>query len=298
MEENLCGRSSRKKGYDMKYLLVLTTASLATMKVSFQSAFAKKGVRSSADGIFFNMLIFAASALLFLPYLFKASGAVLLCGAIYAVCNVSFQLTYTRALAAGNVSVAVMFANFGMLVPILLSCILYGDRPSGLRIAGIALTAMAFLVTVKRGNSKGERRYLVFALLAMLLNGASLSVQKIVGAQGIGGLSFVAASYLACTVLSGCVYAACALRGNRKSFKITRRPILAAIGAGCSLALYLAVNTYAAGVIDGSFHYPAHSGGSILLSTLVGVVLFKDKLSKRQIAACVLGLAAIVLMNF
>ena len=115
---------------------------------------------------------------------------------------------------------------------------------------------------------------------------------------GIGGLSFVAASYLACTVLSGCVYAACALRGNRKSFKITRRPIFAAIGAGCSLALYLAVNTYAAGVIDGSFHYPAHSGGSILLSTLVGVVLFKDKLSKRQIAACVLGLAAIVLMNF
>ena len=292
------GRSSRKKGYDMKYLLVLTTASLATMKVSFQGAFAKKGVRSSADGIFFNMLIFAASALLFLPYLFKASGAVLLCGAIYAVCNVSFQLTYTRALAAGNVSVAVMFANFGMLVPILLSCILYGDRPSGLRIAGIALTAMAFLVTVKRGNGKGERRYLVFALLAMLLNGASLSVQKIVGAQGIGGLSFVAASYLACTVLSGCMYAACALRGNRKSFKITRRPILAAIGAGCSLALYLAVNTYAAGKIDGSFHYPAHSGGSILLSTLVGVVLFKDKLSKRQIAACVLGLAAIVLMNF
>ncbi len=282
----------------MKYLLVFTTATLATMKVSFQSSFAKKGVHTAADGIFFNMLIFAASALLFFPYLFKASGAALLCGAIYAVCNVSFQLTYTRALAEGNVSVAVMFANFGMLVPIVLSCVLYGDRPSAIRIVGILLTAAAFLVTVKPGGSKGEKRYFAYALLAMLLNGASLSVQKLVGAQGIGGLSFVAASYLCCTVLSGCVYAACALRGNRRSFKITKRPILAAIGAGCSLAVYLAVNTYAAGVIDGSFHYPAHSGGSILLSTLVGVLLFKDKLSGRQIAACVLGVTAIVLMNF
>ena len=68
--------------------------------------------------------------------------------------------------------------------------------------------------------------------------------------------------------------------------------------AGAALACYLALNTYAARVIDGSFHYPAHSGGAILLSTLAGVLLFRDKLSRRQIAACTLGLVAIVLMNF
>ena len=46
------------------------------------------------------------------------------------------------------------------------------------------------------------------------------------------------------------------------------------------------------------FHYPAHSGGAILLSALAGVLIFHDKLSRRQIAVCVLGLLAIVLMNF
>lgn len=282
----------------MKYLLVLITASLATAKMSFQSSFAKKGVRTGADGIFFNMLIFSAAALLFFPYLFKATGAVLLCGAIYAACNVAFQLTYTRALSEGNVSITVMLVNFGMLVPILVSCILYNDRPSMLRIVGIGLTVLSFIVTVKPRGGKKEKRYLLFALLAMLLNGASLSVQKLVGKQGIGGLSFVAASYLCCALLSLLVYAACALRGHRKTFAVTKLPLVCALGAGCSLAIYLAVNTYAAGVIDGSFHYPAHSGGSILLSTVVGFWLFKDKLSRRQMIACALGLVAIVLMNF
>lgn len=282
----------------MPYLIVFTTALLSTMKVSFQSSFAKKGVHTGADSIFFNMLIFSAAALLFLPYLFKATGMVLLFGALYAVCNLTFQLTYTRALSEGNVSVAVMLANFGMLVPIAISCIFYGDRPSALRIVGIVLTVAAFLVTVKRGSSKGEKRYLAFALLAMLMNGASLSVQKLVGARGLGGFSFVAASYLFCALLSAAVYAVLYAGGKQKTFAVTKRPVLAAIGAGASLACFLALNTYAAGVIEGSFHYPAHSGGAILLSTLAGVLLFHDRLSKRQIAACVLGLAAIVLMNF
>jgi drug/metabolite transporter (DMT)-like permease len=291
-------KEKMKHGGFMKYLLVLTTASLATAKMSFQSAFAKKGVRTGTDGVFFNMLIFFAAAMLFFPYLFAASGAVLLCGAIYAACNVAFQLTYTRALSEGNVSIAVMFANFGMLVPILVSCVFYGDRPSALRLFGIALTVLSFVVTVKPGSGKKERRYLLFALLAMLLNGLSLSVQKLAGKQGIGGLSFVAASYLCCALLSLFVYAICALRGRRKTFKVTKRPVLFAALAGCSLAIYLAVNTYAAGVIDGSFHYPAHSGGAILLSTLAGVLIFHDRLSRRQVLACAIGLTAIVLMNF
>ena len=191
-----------------------------------------------------------------------------------------------------------MFANFGMFVPILVSCVLYDDRPSALRIIGIGLTVVSFIVTVKRGSGKKEKRYLLFAFLAMLLNGLSLSVQKLAGKQGIGGLSFVAASYLCCALLSLGVYSVLALRGHRKTFAVTARPLVCALGAGCALAIYLAVNTYAAGVIDGSFHYPAHSGGSILLSTLVGVLLFKDKLSRRQIIACTLGILAIVLMNF
>ena len=284
----------------MKYLIVFTTALLATMKVSFQSSFAKKGVRTGADSVFFNMLIFAAAALPFFPYLFTAPAPVFLFAGLLAVCNVTFQLTYTRALSEGSVSVAVMFANFGMLVPIVLSCILYGDRPSVLRIVGIALTVLAFLVTVKRGANKGEKRYLFFALLTMLMNGAGLAVQKIYGKQNIGAesFSFVAATYLFCALLSAGVYVVFALRGKKKTFAVTKHPLLAAAFAGGSLACFLALNTYAAGVIDGSFHYPAHSGGAILLSTASGVILFHDKLSVRQIAACVLGLAAIVLMNF
>ena len=71
----------------MKYLIVFGTASLSAMKMSCQSAFGKKGVKTNADGVFFNMLIFLSAALLFLPYLFSAKPIVFLYGAVYAVCN-------------------------------------------------------------------------------------------------------------------------------------------------------------------------------------------------------------------
>lgn len=63
-------------------------------------------------------------------------------------------------------------------------------------------------------------------------------------------------------------------------------------------AYEITYNTYAAGIIDGSFLYPAHAGGAILLSTLAGIIFFRDKLTKRQMLSFVLGIVAIVLMNW
>ncbi len=283
----------------MKYLIVLATATLSATKVSLQSLLAKKGSPTARDRVFFTMLIFFAAALLFSPYLFSATAEVWLYAAAYAVCNAVFQIAYICALSRGNVSVAVMFANFGMLLPIAISCLAYGDRPSPLRWIGIGLIALVFILNVKKGRDR-KRGYFALVLISMLANGAGLCVQKLFSAQGNGGriFEFVSASYLLGAILCAVI---CALmqRGETENpLPMNRRTVLISAGAGAALSLFLALNTYGASVIEGSFQYPAHSGGAILLSTLSGVFLFKDKLSWRQWAACVLGCIAIVIMNF
>lgn len=283
----------------MKYLLVLGTASLSLMKVSFQSALAKKYYINTGSSAYFNMLIFLFSALLFVPYAFKASPYVWAFGAAYAVCNMAFQTTYTLALSSGNVSAAVMFVNFGMLVPVAVSYFAFEDRPSILRWAGIVLMITALAVMVKPDGTS-SRKGIIFGLISMLLNGAGLSVQKFFANSAFfsENLSFVAVSYIFSTVLCAVFCLARFRLGIKKVIFENVRAIPYAIGSGVSLGLFLAINTYAAKVTDGSFHYPAHSCSVTLLSVLTGVVLFRDRVSRRQIIACVLVTFAIVLMNF
>lgn len=283
----------------MKYLLVLLTSTLSAAKVTFQGFAAKKEGKTLQNSMFFCMLMFLSAALLFSPYLRQASPIVMRFAAVYALCNVSFQVIYISALSRGNVSVAVMFANFGMVVPTAVSFVLFKDIPSPTRTFGILLTGAAFALTLKQG-AETKRGYRLFVLLAFIANGCSLSVQKLFGKACANEsiLSFVSMSYMISAVLCAAGLALimlCSPKSNPISLKTV---IPAAIGAGVSLGLYLAVNTYAGRMSDGSFHYPAHSVTTMLLSALTGILIFREKASKQQIIAYILGIIAIILMNF
>ena len=110
--------------------------------------------------------------------------------------------------------------------------------------------------------------------------------------------SFVSASYLLGALACAGVYILMIRKEEKTELPISPKTILPAVLSGVSLGLFLALNTYGAKIIDAGFQYPAHSCLTILLSSLTGVLFFRDKLSPRQWAACGIGIAAITLMNF
>ena len=75
-------------------------------------------------------------------------------------------------------------------------------------------------------------------------------------------------------------------------------PTVTPAAVGIILALFQWLNTYAISTMDGAFLFPLYSGGSILLSTLVGVTLFRDRLTARQRVSLFVGIVAVILMNF
>ena len=62
--------------------------------------------------------------------------------------------------------------------------------------------------------------------------------------------------------------------------------------------MYLLFFTYGLVHIDGTFLFPAQTGGTMLLSTLSGVLIFKDKFTRKQIVGIILGFIALILMNY
>ena len=143
----------------MDFLIILLLCALATSKVTLQSRFGKKNLTTVSDNVLFNAVVFFTAALLFCVDIPKASIQTQIFALIFAVLTVVFQLSYTKALSLGNVSLTVMAVNLSMLFPSLVSVIFYNESLTPSRIIGIILTVLSFTLTVDlKINERLSRR--------------------------------------------------------------------------------------------------------------------------------------------
>jgi multidrug transporter EmrE-like cation transporter len=171
-----------------------------------------------------------------------------------------------------------------------------------MRTIGIVLTVLSFTLTVDiKDKEKLSRSWLIFTVVAALANGGIGITQKIFGMQtfSIEKKSFVACSYAIAFLVAIVIYLlTCSQKKENNNFKFTSsKTYIFAIAVGVILAVFQWLNTYAISIMDGSFLFPLYSGGSIILSTLVGILFFKDKLTKSQKYSITLGIIAVIIMN-
>ncbi len=284
----------------MDYILILLLSILGTAKMSFQSAFSKKTVRNSTDALCFNIFVFMTVSVLFLPRVFGCSSAVWLYAFLSGVFAVAYQLFYTKALSIGNVSITVLIANFGMVINVLISYLFFDESISFIRVVAIVMTVISFIIcsdVKKKENS--EIKWLIFAVLAMISNSLAAISQKIFGESPYfnENQAYISCLYMVSLVIGVIIYTI-VNKKEKKTFKVDFKMLKYAFAVGVSLALYQMVFTYGLAHIDGTFLFPAQTGGIIILSTLAGVLIFKDRFTKRQIFGVIIGLVSLVLMNY
>ena len=286
----------------MDFLMILLLCTLAAAKVTLQGRFGKKGLKNDSDIVLFNAIVFLTAAALFCADIPKASLKTRLFALTFAILTIAFQLSYTKALSIGNVSLTVMAVNLSMLFPTLVSIVFYSESLTPTRIIGIILTVLSFTFTVDlKDKEKLSHSWLIFTAAAALANGGIGITQKIFGAQSVSteNKAFVACSYAIAFLIALALYLFMRPRekGSQNAKHKIGRTYIFAVAVGIILAVFQWLNTYAISIMDGSFLFPIYSGGSIILSTLVGILFFKDRLTKRQKISILLGIVAVVIMN-
>ena len=284
----------------MNLIIILCLCIIATSKVTIQGFFSKKNITSVLDGIFFNGLIFFFSALIFLRYAFPFNKPVLLFGAVFGFLTVLFQLSYINAMSCGNVSITVMLVNFSMIIPIAVSVIIYNEKLTVLRICGILLIVLAFVLSTGGKNENSySKKWFLLSIIASLMNGSLLVCQKLFGKSDWAeeNVSFVAYGYITATVISVLFCTVLYFKGNRITFKIKPSVFLYALSLGLILGLFQVINTRAIATIESSLLFPTYNGGSLILSSISGVLILHDRLNKKQLLSIVIGTIAIIIMN-
>ena len=94
-----------------------------------------------------------------------------------------------------------------------------------------------------------------------------------------------------------------AFLGCKKGQKITvmqsskvKKLFLFSVICGAGIAFCNHINMYLAGVMQAIIFYPVVNGASMLLNTIAGVALWREKLSAKQWIGLVTGGAAIILL--
>lgn len=279
---------------------------MAVLKITLQSGFSKKSDKSLYDSVFYNMFMFLMAAVFFSPFLLNGSieRLTLIQGIIMGILSVVFQFFYICAFSKGKMTLTVIINNFSMLLPIGVSYYMFNEPIGFMKSIGILLALVSLVLVTAKGKKESIAKksdnmlWLACMVLVFLSNGFISINQKIYSktAPNFQVFAFVAIAYISATVISAVILIAMKLLNHQNKSKLNSKMLISGASAGVIIGIFQCLNTYAASVIDGAVLYSSYNCATSILSAVVGRVLFKERLSKKQFVGVLIGIGSIVFL--
>lgn len=223
----------------------------------------------------------------------------ILLGAFTGILFLTSFVIYQKSVDRNGASLSGMFAKLGILVPMLVSIILWREMPTLLQTVGIIVAVLAIgIVNVKKGDvavGKINHSISVSLLLMLFLSGGVAEfLNKIF--QKTASMTYKPVFLL--TVFATALFISLALMIRRHKEIIKPIPALimgVLVGVPnlfSSFFLLDALDVFPAAIV-----FPTYSAGSILLISLVSTMLMGESLMTKDKAAIGLTAIGLVLMN-
>jgi drug/metabolite transporter (DMT)-like permease len=218
-------------------------------------------------------------------------------GALLALLFVASFFAFTMAVGAAGTALATVSSRLSVIVPLLLSIVIYHEEPSVYQFAGIILafiTIVLFYFSLRNDSSKKLRFidyfYLVAVLIGIGLNDFCMKVFQQWRPE-VEKTYFIFIIFSAATIYTFSVIIIRRIRFER--VVLIRGGILGVPNMFSTFFILLALAQLPAIVV-----YPMMNIGIILLTALGAWIIWKEKLNMYGIFALISGTVAIVFLGF
>lgn len=236
----------------------------------------------------------------------SASIFTILIGLLYGVSYATQLICDIKALKTGPMSFINLFVSFSMVLPAISGALFFGEKMEIAHFIGIALVLISFVLFVKKDaeKQKYDKRWLIYSSICFFCNGAVSILQKIHGKSEYSSQinEFLITAFFAIFVIMT-AFAIFSKKNDLKNLferkengKINWALIVLMFVIGICTVVMHRMNTYLASVIDSAVFFPVVNGGNALLVIVASIVVFKEKLSVRQIIGVIVGLFAILML--
>ena len=211
----------------------------------------------------------------------------LISGVLYLAAFVAFQTNTNKR----GVVLSSVFMKLGLLVPIVVSVLFFKELPTAVQIIGFCIAIFAILLINLRNDGRGKG-FGFGLILMLLLSGGADVMAKIFDVFAPQAHSALYLFYNFATAFTLCVLLVIQKK-ERPGFRELLYGALIGIPNFFSAKFLLASLTKLPAVVV----YPSFSVGTMLIVTMIGVLVFRERLSKLQWGAMGAIVAALILLN-
>jgi len=196
-----------------------------------------------------------------------------------------------RSVKENGVVLSSVFMKLGLLVPMVVSVVLFGELPSAVQSAGFCM-AVAAIVLINWEKGQMSVKFRADLLLLLLAGGSGDAMSKVFEELGDPVLSDL---FLLCTFGAALVLCLCLTVRKKERIGLWET----AFGLLIGVPNYFSARFLLRSLEDlpAVIVYPSFSVATILVVTLAGVCFFRERLGKRQWVALLALLLALALLN-
>jgi drug/metabolite transporter (DMT)-like permease len=259
--------------------------------------------RNLADEVIltFNYLIAISVSIIFTLLklenynnLFSNSKSIIILLAIGIVTGLMYYgafYFYQKSVRDNGVSLSIAVGKMGIVIPMILSLILWHEIPAPLQWVGILMSMVAIgIINIKPNDFKGAKiktSLLMFFIIGGLGDFFNKLFEVNVGAQYtdlflvvVFGAALIASSY-----------------NTIKHKNITKQSIVYGVAVGIPNMLTAFFLISALGIMNATVVFPIYSGGAIMLSMLWSMFAFSEKLKRKDVVGIAMIFIALILIN-
>lgn len=219
-----------------------------------------------------------------------SAGLGILGGAIYLLAFLLLQFNVGK----NGVVLSAAFMKLGLLVPVLLAILLFGERPRPMQLLGFGVALGAILLITLKGTGENGRSLggTVWLVALLLTAGGANAMSKLFEQWGQPGwsewfLAFIFGSALLMALLTA--------RSRRERMGWKELAYGALIGVPNYFASRFLLRALAS--LPAVLVYPTSNLGALAVTTLAGVTLFRERLDAPRWLGMAAIAAAVVLLN-
>ena len=247
----------------------------------------------------------AASCMAALVVFLITSGGKLNFNTEFLIYSVLFAASYSvtvvtnlLAIKTGPLSLTCLVTSFSLIVPTLYGILALDEPVSANLLIGLALLVVALILInlEEKGEKKITLKWVLYVVLAFVGNGMCSTVQKVQQINLAG--QYKSEFMIVALIISAVAMAIFALCTEKTEFLPNLKAGFwmyavngLANGVTNFLVIFLSLRTPA------SVMFPVISAGGIVLTFLVSLFVYKEKLSKWQILGSALGLVSVIFLN-
>ena len=211
----------------------------------------------------------------------------LISGVLYLASFVAFQ----NNIRKNGIVLSAVFMKLGLLVPIVVSMLFFHENPTLTQIAGFCIAVFAIVLINMKKEAAGAH-FGIGLIALLLLSGCTDVTAKVFDVFGSESLS---AQYLFYTFFTAFVL--CAVLAVRKKERPGYQEALYGILIGVPNFFSTKFLLGALAELPAVVVYPSFSVGTMLIVTMTGAAIFRERLSRIQWMALAVIVAALVLLN-